>query len=290
MTSVLSPAIETVKTVKTTVEIELQRTETLTQIRCTQCARTGEVRKVEFTPPASIGGSVASCRVPEGWWVQGATYFGIKGTCPECFEKPFAAVVRSNDGSRARSVESGEDAAREKPLVPWQAMLSTPGGASAVTKALAIHLRQTIAARGPGESAESIRGTSLPRIVEILEAASARLEEFRPKDAADVDLTSLGEWPFAVPFERRQSIIDEDSPEPCQDSSNSAAALDLLERIERVCASGGKVFVSGVSRRDRMGMHANVTMSNAKNVELSATAEGDTAAHALRSALGKVYL
>lgn len=117
----------------------------------------------------------------------------------------------------------------------WHATLSTPGGASAVAKALAIHLRQTV---------ESIRGTNLHRVIETLEAASARLEESRPKDAAEVDLTPLGERPLAAPLEAA-SIIEAFSPDPHRDSSNAAAAQDLFERIESVCEHGGSVLVSG---------------------------------------------
>ena len=84
---------ETVKTVKTTLEIELQRTENIGEICCSRCDRKGEIRKVEITPPASIGSSVEYVRVPDGWWVHGHSFFNVKAVCPGCFETPVTGVL-----------------------------------------------------------------------------------------------------------------------------------------------------------------------------------------------------
>jgi hypothetical protein len=107
MTSLLSPADNATVTTVTKLEIELQRTETVTQITCSQCSRTGEVRKVEFAPPASIGSAISFQRVPDGWWLHGSAMFSVKGTCPHCFEQ--------RSSVRADSEEAGAPSTREEP-------------------------------------------------------------------------------------------------------------------------------------------------------------------------------
>jgi hypothetical protein len=343
---------ETVKTIETTLEVKLQRTETITRITCPQCSATGEVRKVEIMPPSGFGSSVTFHRVPDGWWGHGVGLFTVKATCPACFGRPFAGVL-ADDDPRTRKLDptpgdevqtlplrsSGQEETRaqhvthlgdspvDAPVLQpaWQSMLSTPGGAGAVARPLALHLRETITARGPGATVESIHhDTSLLRIAETLEAASARLEEFKPKDATDVDLTPLGTKPFATERAPRlscsfcgkeqkdvqklivgpcihicnecvglsQEIIDEGSPARAGSRSGSeSTAPDLLDRIDRVCASGGSVSVSGIEQFDDTVLrYANVTISNAKDDERRTRSDGDTAVDALRSALDKAGL
>lgn len=176
------------------MNVEFQRTETVTRITCAECPATTEVRKVEVTPPAAIGKAVEYQRAPNGWWIHGSSYFTVKATCPACFGKPFAGVMgddsRAKQEARSALLEderqrprpaSRGDGAVDAPALQsvWPSMLSTPGGAGAVAKALALHLCESITARGPRETATSVRhDTSLLRIAETLEAASARLEEF----------------------------------------------------------------------------------------------------------------
>jgi hypothetical protein len=109
MASLLSPADKETVTTVTKLEIELQRSETVTQITCSQCSRTGEVRKVEFTPPASIGSAISFQRVPDGWWLHGSAMFSVKATCPDCFEQRLAVGIRSD------SKAEGAPSTREEP-------------------------------------------------------------------------------------------------------------------------------------------------------------------------------
>jgi hypothetical protein len=80
----------------------------------------------------------------------------------------------------------------------WQKTLQTPGGVAAVASAFATHIRETFAARRPrGLDLNDLHErTSVTKLVEVLEASSARLREFQPVGAADVDLSPLGSRPF----------------------------------------------------------------------------------------------
>jgi hypothetical protein len=84
-------------TTKTTVEIELQRNESVSDIQCNRCGAKSEIREVTLTPPGCIGSSITSYRVPDGWWIQGNSFFSLQATCAACFETPFTGVVPVTD-------------------------------------------------------------------------------------------------------------------------------------------------------------------------------------------------
>lgn len=84
-------------TTKTTVEIELQRKESVSDLRCERCETKSEIREVTFTPPGAVGSSVTAYRIPDGWWVQGNSFYTLKATCPGCFETPLTGVVQVTD-------------------------------------------------------------------------------------------------------------------------------------------------------------------------------------------------
>lgn len=86
-------AMQTTKTTKTTIQIELQREEVTTAIVCSHCERKGEIRQVFITPPSSIGSSVIWCSIPDGWWTQSGSPFNVKATCPSCFATPPKGVL-----------------------------------------------------------------------------------------------------------------------------------------------------------------------------------------------------
>jgi hypothetical protein len=84
-----------------------------------------------------------------------------------------------------------------------------------------------------------------------------------------------------------QEIVDQASPARAGTGSGSTAP-DLFDRIDRVCASGGSVSVSGIEQFDDTVLrYANVKISSAKDDERRTRSEGDTAVEALRSALEK---
>jgi hypothetical protein len=93
----MSRSKHTRTTTKTTVEIELQRKESVSDIRCSRCEAKAEIREVSLTPPGCIGSAITSYRIPDGWWVQGNSFFTLKATCPGCFETPFKGVVEVID-------------------------------------------------------------------------------------------------------------------------------------------------------------------------------------------------
>ena len=94
------------------------------------------------------------------------------------------------EGCRKKSVAADPDA--------WQKILQTAGGAGAVAATLANHLRGLFEPRGPRDLhvADALEGTSATKMIEVLEACSARLREFTPVAAGEVDLAPLGVRPF----------------------------------------------------------------------------------------------
>jgi hypothetical protein len=92
--------------------------------------------------------------------------------------------TRTEDDSPSRTFE--EDA--------WQKLLATTGGAAALAGVLATHLRESITPSGPQHE---WTGTSPEKVIEVLEACGARLQEFRPDGIPPPDLTPLGKTPFA---------------------------------------------------------------------------------------------
>jgi hypothetical protein len=87
----------------------------------------------------------------------------------------------------------------------WQKTLSTPGGVAAVASALATHIRQILTPLGlralPSDDLAVGKleyHASVAKVVEVLEAATARLREFEPSGAGTVDLSPLGARPFQM--------------------------------------------------------------------------------------------
>jgi ClpX C4-type zinc finger protein len=78
----------------------------------------------------------------------------------------------------------------------WQKALGTIDGAATLAEALAKHVRRTITLRGPVDITDCT-GTSAEKVIEVLEACSARLQEFRPAESDVTDLSSLGPRPFS---------------------------------------------------------------------------------------------
>lgn len=88
------PKEKTIKTTLAVTQLEISREETVTIIQCNGCERTGELRRVEFTPPSAIGSPTYWLRLPDGWWGGGTSWFNVKATCPGCFETPPDALLR----------------------------------------------------------------------------------------------------------------------------------------------------------------------------------------------------
>lgn len=121
------------------------------------------------------------------------------GAAAELLEAP----VEARRGN-ATKPEDGSPTSRFNENV-WQELLATPDGAATVAGALAKHLHESITPSGPQHE---WTGTSLEKVIEVLEACGARLQEFRPDGMSAVDLTRLGRTPFA-------KLPDHERYQPC---------------------------------------------------------------------------
>lgn len=106
-------------------------------------------------------------------------------------------ALERHAGARQLAAESRQ---QNLPVDPdaWGKTLQTAGGASAVASALATHLRGLFEPRGPRDMQIADVGdeASVTKLIEVLKACSARLREFAPSGAVEVDLSPLGRRPF----------------------------------------------------------------------------------------------
>jgi hypothetical protein len=209
--------------VRTTMAgVQVERDERPIPIRCCGCKRVETATRVDIIPPAGIGAPIQWNLMPDGWWAP--VYLNTLATkedpaaaqCPDCLRRlgridgeaeqsaTSAEIPQTGMGGMAQRIKGEVERAladwRTNPRTfeeeTWRKTLGTIDGAATVAEALAKHIRGKTNPRRP-EDISDCRGTSVEKVVEALEACSARLQEFRAPGSPATDLSILGPRPFA---------------------------------------------------------------------------------------------
>lgn len=90
----LESQVESETTTKATLEIEVERKETVSDVACKRCGTKGKYHRMEVRPPTGVGSTAYFFRVPDGWWIHGTTFLRPKVLCSTCFGGTPTGIVQ----------------------------------------------------------------------------------------------------------------------------------------------------------------------------------------------------